>query len=403
MEQISNNVFFVQGHKNGAIYNLGSSEVFSINDVACKIIHRALAHEVLSDAELDYVSLLKKNGLWSDSFSPSDILSEIANEPEVFDVVWLEITQACNMRCLHCYEGCNHIAASNSKRLSLDEWKNIIDQIARLGTKRVVVIGGEPTIDARIVNFLEYLGETGLKTTLFTNASFKNTELVDVIYKYNIRVKFSIYGHTPEIHDLITCHPGSFQRLVNNIKNLLVRDISVTAAIVLMRENEDYKDEIDAFVKSLGITHYKFDVIREVYSGTQTIHNPLRPEIIKLGKITEPFFNLSANRFKLFYKKNTCWNKKLVVTETGVVLPCVFARSEEIGNLRNATLEEVLNSSALKHYWGYSFDNVNMCKECEFRYACKDCRPLAMAVRGNIEDKNPRCCYNPLNGEWSHE
>ena len=403
MKEIASKVFFLQGHKNGAIYNLNTSEVYSINDVACKIVCNAIEHKPLSSADEDYLAQLRQNNLWADSFSPSNLFEKQHTVRENFDVVWLEITQACNMRCIHCYEGCAHIAAPKDQRLELTEWKDLVDQVAELGAKRVVVIGGEPTIDKNNKAILTYLGQKELKTTLFTNASFNDEELIRIILNYNIRVKFSIYGHTSKVHDAITGHPGSFARLVQNIQQLLARGASVSAAIILMRENEAFKKDIEEFIVSLGITHYKFDVIREVFSGTQSNHIPILPETIKLAKISEPYFVLTEERFLLFSDKNTCWNRKLVITETGTVLPCVFSRNTIIGNVRNSSLKTLLESSELKYYWNFSFMNVIPCNECEFRYACKDCRPLAMSLRGNISDKNPRCCYNPITGEWQHE
>lgn len=403
MEEIAHKVFFLQGHKNGAIYNLNTSDVFSINDIACKIIRNAIVNKPLSNAEKSYLTQLRENRLWADSFSPSNLLKQPINIQENFDVIWLEITQACNMRCIHCYEGCNHISAQKKQRLKLAEWIDLIDQVAKLGTKRVVVIGGEPTLDKNIKPILTYLSKKKLKTTLFTNASFDDKELVDIVSNSDIKVKFSIYGHTAEVHDSITGHPGSFSLLVKNIQQLLMRRVSVSAAVVLMRENEIFKKDIEEFLISLGVTQYKFDVIREVFSGTQADHVPILPETIKIAKISEPYFVLTEERFLLFNEKNTCWNRKLVITETGTVLPCVFARDSIIGNIRETSLKSFLESSALKYYWNFSFKNIIPCNECEFRYACKDCRPLAMSLHGNIADKNPRCCYDPITGEWLHE
>ena len=403
MKEIAHKVFFLQGHKNGAIYNLNTSDVFSINDVACQIIRNAIANNPLSDSEKSYLIQLRENKLWEDSFSPSNLLKHATTTKECFDVVWLEITQACNMRCIHCYEGCNHVSASANQRIKLAEWLNLIDQVAELGTKRVVVIGGEPTVDKNLKPILSYLSKKNLKTTLFTNASFDDEDLIDIVSNCDIKVKFSIYGHTPVVHDAVTGHPGSFSLLVRNIKQLLTRGVSVSAAVVLMRENEAFKKDIEDFLISLGVEHYKFDVIREVFSGNQSNHVPILPETIKIAKISEPYFVLTEERFLLFNDKNTCWNRKLVITETGSFLPCVFARDSIIGNMHDMPLKSLLESPTLKYYWGFSFKNIVPCNECEFRYACKDCRPLAMSLCGDIAAKNPRCCYNPITGEWQRE
>ena len=402
MKQLAKDVFFEHGFKNGAIYNLNTSEVYSVNDIACDIIERVTAGEKISDKEQEYINTLRQNGVFENEIdrtipcsSPEQYLPR-----ETFDIVWLEITQACNMRCLHCYEGSIHAPASSGQRLTLAEWKEIIDQIHELGARRIVVIGGEPTVVPCLEGILDHLYEKQMDTTLFTNASFQDDSLFELICNHKTKIKFSLYGHNAEVHDSITQHPGSFERLVANIKSFLERDVHVTAAIVLMKENEQYVHEIESFVKALGIKQYKFDVIREVYSGQQSEHKPTRREIINLGLISQPYFRLTRERFYAFFNKNTCWNRKLVISETGIMLPCVFARNEIIGNIRRTSLKELLHSKELSRFWDYSFDNVDGCGMCEFKYACKDCRPLAIAVRGRISEKNPRCCYDPQTGEW---
>ena len=54
----------------------------------------------------------------------------------------------------------------------------------------------------------------------------------------------------------------------------------------------------------------------------------------------------------------------------------------------------------LLSYWKLTKDYVDGCCSCEYRYACHDCRPLAIGTTGGIYDKYPRCCYEPLNGIW---
>ena len=402
MKEIAKKVYFERGHKNGAIYNLNDSNVYSVNEEACKIIQKLFCHSVLNDEEIRYVDKLRSLGLYVENFC-SDNSNKINLIKETFDTVWLEITQACNMRCLHCYEGCTHIAASSEERLSLEQWKQIIDEITELGAKRIVVIGGEPAIDKNICEILTYLSEKKQDVTLFTNASFTNENLKNIICNHKIRIKFSIYGHNAEIHDKITQHPGSFDLLISNISFFLEKNVDVSAAVVLMKENENFLYEIDHFLKNIGIKKIKFDVIREVFSGKQSEHLPVTPKVLNLRKIKEPYFTLSLEHFLLFNGKNTCWNRKLVISEDGTILPCVFARSEHVGNVKQQSLKMILNSEKLRYYWNFSFDYVEKCKECEFKYACKDCRPLAMSVRGFISDKNPRCCYDPISGEWKNE
>lgn len=49
----------------------------------------------------------------------------------------------------------------------------------------------------------------------------------------------------------------------------------------------------------------------------------------------------------------------------------------------------------------FSKDKIRECSECEYRYACFDCRPNSLS--GNIYEKPWYCTYNPLLGEWDDE
>jgi predicted nucleotidyltransferase len=64
--------------------------------------------------------------------------------------------------------------------------------------------------------------------------------------------------------------------------------------------------------------------------------------------------------------------------------------------IRNALKENKDVSSSTP----IDFSKINTCKDCEFRFACKDCRPLAFAENANISEKTPRCTYNPYEGKW---
>jgi len=396
MIEISKNVVYVKGAKNGAIYNFNEGEVFSVNDIACSIIEKIIKSEDLNFEEIKYKNLLIDAMLIDEFFDKQEYIPQ--NSIDEVKLVWLEITQACNMKCIHCYEGNEHKVNKNS--LSLDEWKNVIDQINQLNVNRVVIIGGEPSIHKDIAKIAEYTATKGINTTIFTNGSEITEDLKAIIMRNHIEVKLSLYGHNSNIHDSITQVPGSFDVLVNTIRFFVEHGVKVSIAIVLMQENEEYYNDITDFVKSLNVNRYKFDVIREVFFGNQNLHVPRKKEIVNFAKRSSPKFNISKTKFDKANFKNTCWAGKLVISEDGNVLPCVFERNISCGNIRKKTIKEILKSSELSRCWNMTFEKINQCNECEFRFACNDCRPLAMSINGCIEDKNPRCTYDVYNGEW---
>ena len=52
----------------------------------------------------------------------------------------LELTYACNWRCVFCYNPRHH----DKRRLDGDEWRVVIDDLRELGTLNVTLTGGEP-------------------------------------------------------------------------------------------------------------------------------------------------------------------------------------------------------------------------------------------------------------------
>jgi radical SAM additional 4Fe4S-binding domain len=400
MYEISKNVVYINGITNGAIYNLNTGDVYSIDKEACVILNKIIDSDKLTLEEESYVKVLEDNQL----YYSNNIINEY--KPEMLSasalrLVWLEITQACNMRCIHCYEGDRHIASS--KQLTLDKWKDIISQLSNIGVQRVVVIGGEPCTHKNINDILMFLADNNISTTLFTNGNLLSDELLETIISNSIEVKVSLYGHNAEVHDQITKKNGSFEILFNNIQYLLSKNIKVSIAIVLMKENEKYFSEIKEFAQSLNVSNIKFDVIREVFSGTQCNHIPQDKKIISMAKRSRPNFYIKKREFDQLHNKNTCWYGKLVISEDGNILPCVFARNTSFGNINDISIKELLSSDKLNKYWNYDFSNIKVCKDCEYRYACKDCRPLALSIKGDLTDKNPRCLYNPYTGVWGDE
>ncbi|MEG1313111.1 MAG: radical SAM protein [Bacilli bacterium] len=397
MYQINEKVVFVKGAKHGAIYNLNDGRVFSINSESCNVLRKIIDGSELTDEELGYEKTLEESKLIClEKFEICEYFPPTFSNR--MQLVWLEITQACNCKCVHCYEGNNHSATN--RQLTLEQWFCCINQIAALNVARVVIIGGEPCIHKDITKIVQFAVDKGLDVTIFTNGTIISNELKSVIVKNNLKLKLSIYGHTAQIHDAITQIPGSFDKLMDNITYFKEKNIKINLSVVIMRENQEYYDEIKKILDSLNINGYKFDVIREVFNGNQNLHVPDNKRIIKsVMRTTARFSPISEERFSNAYYHNTCWNGKIVISEDGNVLPCVFERGISLGNINKESIETIINSDATKKCWDCTFDGVDECKKCEFRFACKDCRPLA-AVNGEKTAKNPRCTYDVYRGEW---
>jgi hypothetical protein len=49
--------------------------------------------------------------------------------------------------------------------------------------------------------------------------------------------------------------------------------------------------------------------------------------------------------------------------------------------------------------WSINKDQITVCKDCEFRYVCTDCRAYLLDA-GDLYSKPSKCTYDPYTAEW---
>ncbi len=76
--------------------------------------------------------------------------------------------------------------------------------------------------------------------------------------------------------------------------------------------------------------------------------------------------------------------------------------SKSFGNINNISLQEVVDDNDFKSLWYIKKDNIEVCKDCEFRYMCIDCRCF-IKDKSNIYSQPSKCKYNPYIGKWEGE
>lgn len=389
---LSKNIIFVTGAKCSAIYTFNDGKVYSINEHGTFIMKKFFAKENLSLEEEMFINKIKE------LFNLTELDRKdfvVKQEKSInIDLAWLEVTQKCTSRCIHCYEGCIHEEVK--KPLNFQQWQNIIIQLKQLKCKRIQFIGGEPTLYRRLPELIQFASDLGIGISIFTNLYCLSNTLFQTIIANNVTVHFSIYGSDASIHDSVTQVSGSYHNLIQNLNKLLKNNVNLVAHIVGMKENENDINAIYELLAKLNLSNIKYDEIRQVYGMSQNKHS------INISKLTmkEPNFRCSLDNFNKACYRNTCWCNKCVISTNGDVFPCEFERNIKYGNVLSNLLIDILSKPLVQNYWNLNLNKVNICKDCEFRFACHNCRPLAYGINGNILDKSPRCSYNPYEGIW---
>lgn len=117
------------------------------------------------------------------------------------------------------------------------------------------------------------------------------------------------------------------------------------------------------------------------------------------GVVLPDFFTMNTKTFTESLSHNSCLNRKISVDKLGFIRNCP-SMSKSYGNISSVSIVDALNSKGFKDNWNLTKDEIHVCKDCEFRYVCTDCRAYVEEPE-NILSKPLKCGYNPYTSEWS--
>lgn len=156
-------------------------------------------------------------------------------------VVWA-VTQACNLRCVHCYASATPDAAANE--LTKEEGFALLDDLKAFGVPAVLFSGGEPLARPETPDFIAYAHAIGLACTLSTNGVLIDEPMADKLASLGLKyVGISIDG-TEEKHDTLRGMRGAFAGAMAGIDNCRKRGIRVGLRFTVHALNYDFLDAI---------------------------------------------------------------------------------------------------------------------------------------------------------------
>jgi radical SAM protein with 4Fe4S-binding SPASM domain len=149
-------------------------------------------------------------------------------------VVW-NITRACNLKCVHCYNDSGTSKADDE--LSTDEAKAVLDDLSGFGVPSVLFSGGEPLMRPDLFELIGYAVERGLRVVISTNGTLITADVAKKIKQTGVSyVGISLDG-IGEINDKFRGVPGAFERAVQGIKNCQDAGVRVGLRLTLTKRN----------------------------------------------------------------------------------------------------------------------------------------------------------------------
>lgn len=119
------------------------------------------------------------------------------------------------------------------------------------------------------------------------------------------------------------------------------------------------------------------------------------------GQISPHYFTCNLPTILEGFSFNTCLNKKITVDIEGNIKNCPSTK-HSLGNIENFFLAEAITEPKFKTLWSITKSQVEVCKDCEFRLICTDCR-AHLKDSSDIYSKPSKCTYDPYIAVWGNE
>ncbi|TJZ97452.1 radical SAM protein [Actinacidiphila oryziradicis] len=336
----------------------------------------------------------------------------------------LEITNACNLSCVHCY------VSSGQKlpdELSDAELRAVVDQLPPFSDKLIAITGGEAAVRRNALDLVEYCAvERGHNVDLYTNAYKFPRKFAERVVRINeigaarVNLQVSLEGATPETNDPIR-GKGVFDEVLKSL--VMFKELGLnrrTQLFICITQNNIH--ELDAMIEIAE----RFDLAKLVFSqweaqgnAADTPWESIAPTLEewtaagdKLLSYDNPRLQLRGNFFgdlnnardgrytlerSLFPKQIFAYNSFPRISPDGLIFADQLWVDPEwsLGNVRDITLAEAFRSEKFRQHikeFRARAETIDECRSCEWVELCGGGHPgHTLSEYGHMNHKDAFC------------
>lgn len=324
-------------------------------------------------------------------------------------VINLEMTEACNVKCRHCY---NPWREEHAGKFNLDEKKidYLIDEFVKNKVFHVILSGGEPLAKFKELCYaLEKLVANNISTSLNSNLMLATPEKMKKLKDIGLdHVLTSWFSYFPTETDYITTYKGSFQKIVDGIKTTIAAGIRVSANTIVTQLNHETIYKSGKFLNSLGVSQffahrvippaYDRKDVKKQHSAKQEIAKQSLDELLRLKNefgmsvgtlINYPLCMIGdLQKYQDFVGRGcpTQQGHRFNINSNGETHGCVM-EDKNYGNVYEVGLKEAYAKTSSWRNESYLFEG---CKGCHYIDVCQSgCRMDAYSASGKMDGRDP--------------
>ncbi|WP_144312478.1 GDL motif peptide-associated radical SAM/SPASM maturase [Terriglobus saanensis] len=337
-------------------------------------------------------------------------------------VVW-EITLACDLKCMHCGSRAGH---RRPDELTTQECLDVVDALARLGTREVTLIGGEAYLRKDWTQIIRRCADHGIYCATQTGGrNFTQQRLQEAIDAGMNGLGVSLDGLEP-LHDRLRGVPGSFRQALDTLQRAHDAGLSISVNTQIGAEIIPQLPELMEIILGAGAKQWQIQITVAMGNAVDHPELLLQPHrVLELMPMLARLYQEAAERGMLMVTGNNIgyfgpyehiwrgfgdervhWSgcnaghTGLALEADGTVKGCPSLATVGFsgGNVRDLTLEHIWNHSKEIHFgrlrsiedlWGF-------CRTCYYAEVCRGgCTWTSHSLLGK-PGNNPYCHYRAL-------
>jgi len=389
--------YLIEGKKGSAIYNLLTGDIFPIERKEAELLSALENNQSLDPSVLNslgdgnkadnLLKLLEEKQLGSYYCRPVHVekVTKEANwadklffrMPPQLHRAFIEIETKCLNNCKYCGSdsvirrlscmGCNKWDTA-SGIMPIYKVFQVLEQLKELDCKKLYFTGGDIFLDwGRTKEILSKAARLGFKDiSVIWGGHSLPSKIIEFLATLNVTILIQKYIG-PGTNSVIESNPF-YEGLVTNHTGLRYAFLLVSE----YRNNKLVEQSVPQLSKILKPEYILIDFILDE-------QEPLAHKyMLEVNRIPRT----SVDDFAIRRKYHPCLGGTLSITADGSVLPCPGLREYKLG-----TSSEILNifeRGDTDKYWRLTKDKVDGCSQCQYRYACNDCRYLEQRLCSNL-------------------
>jgi Y-X(10)_GDL-associated radical SAM protein len=337
-------------------------------------------------------------------------------------VVW-EITLACDLKCAHCG---SRAGLRRPNELSTAECIEIIESLARLGTREVTIIGGEAYLRNDWLELIRAIRGHGMRCTMQTGGRNLHEARLSAAAEAGLNgIGVSVDGLAP-LHDELRGVLGSFDKAIAAIKAARSLGMAVGCNTQIgAKTMPDLPDLMEVLIDA-GASHWQIQLTVAMGNAVDNDSLLLQPyQVGELMPLLARLYRTGVDRGLLMQIGNNIgyfgpyehvlrgygeervhWTgcaagqNVIGIEADGVIKGCPSLRTNGYsgGNIRETSLEDIWNHSEAIHFGRMrSVDDLwGFCRTCYYNDVCRaGCTWTADSLFGK-PGNNPYCHYRVL-------